>query len=103
MAMVAISNFFCWGNVEIEEVPAQQLEDDWRDFAKGIVMRELYEIKKDRGASMTNQEITLAEFVRRSGLTISQVNKLIKKGRIQSRRGYKHRYIPVSELDKVKG
>lgn len=52
---------------------------------------------------MAKQEISLAEFTRQSGLTISQVNKLIKNGKIQSRRGYKHRYVPVSELEKVKG
>lgn len=51
---------------------------------------------------MKNKEITLTKFAVESGLTVSQVSSLIKKGEILSRVGYKHRYIPISELEKVK-
>lgn len=50
---------------------------------------------------MSKKEITMAEFVRRSGLTVSQVKRMLDKGEITSRPGYKHRYIPVDELMKV--
>lgn len=48
-----------------------------------------------------NKEITLAEFARRSGLSTSQIRRKIEKGEITSRQGYKHRYIPVSELEEL--